>query len=159
NGVQGHFDRVLLHQQDRDRVPPQVAIVHWLLDHASPPAGLLDPHLHLLDEDLQAVLPAGQHDHRVLVLRFPRLRHRHTPPEYLLLGKSIVPRRGPSRQDRITHSSSPKGRPCSMLTRTRPNSFALSGAFTRSVQSTGCSTGQGDKMALIASSPCILAHR
>src|SRR5208283_5465860 len=47
----------------------------------------------------------------------------------------------------------------SMLTRTRPNSFALSGAFTRSVQSTGRSTGQGDKMALIASSPCILAHR
>ena len=40
-----------------------------------------------------------------------------------------------------------------------PNSFALSGAFTRSVQSTGRSTGQGDKMALIASSPCILAHR
>ncbi len=47
----------------------------------------------------------------------------------------------------------------SMLTRTRPNSFALSGAFTRSVQSTGRSTGQGDELALIASSPCILAHR
>jgi len=47
----------------------------------------------------------------------------------------------------------------SMLTRTRPNSFALSGAFTRSVQSTGRATGQGDTMALIASSPCILAHR
>src|SRR5271166_1800786 len=60
---------------------------------------------------------------------------------------------------RLTHSSSPKGRPLSMLTRTRPNSFALSGAFTRSVQPTGRSTGQGDKMALIASSPCILAHR
>src|SRR5271166_1253747 len=60
---------------------------------------------------------------------------------------------------RFTHSSSPNGRPLSMLTRTRPNSFALSGAFTRSVQSTGRSTGQGDKMALIASSPCILAHR
>ena len=40
-----------------------------------------------------------------------------------------------------------------------PNSFALSGAFTRSVQSTGHSTGQGDMMALIASFPCILAHR
>ena len=40
-----------------------------------------------------------------------------------------------------------------------PNTSALSGAFTRSVQSTGRSTGQGDKMALIASSPCILAHR
>jgi len=36
-----------------------------------------------------------------------------------------------------------------MLTRTRPNSFALSGAFTRSVQTTGRSIGQGDKMALI----------
>ncbi len=60
---------------------------------------------------------------------------------------------------RLTHSSSPKGRPLSMLTRTRPNSFALSGAFTRSVQSTGRSTGQGEKMALITSSPCILAHR
>src|SRR5271157_4724683 len=60
---------------------------------------------------------------------------------------------------RLTHSSSPKGRPLSMLTRTRPNSFALSGAFTRSVQSTGRSTGQGDELALIASSPCILAHR
>src|SRR5208283_5317808 len=60
---------------------------------------------------------------------------------------------------RLTHSSSPKGRPLSMLTRTRPNSFALSGAFTRSVQSAGRSTGQSDKMALIASSPCILAHR
>ena len=46
-----------------------------------------------------------------------------------------------------------------MLTRTRPNSFALSGAFTRSVQSTGRSTGQVDTVALIASSPCILAHR
>ena len=34
------------------------------------------------------------------------------------------------------HSSSPKGRPRSMLTRTRLNSFALSGAFTRPVQST-----------------------
>src|SRR5271157_3553698 len=61
--------------------------------------------------------------------------------------------------DRLTHSSSPKGRPLSMLTRTRPNSFALSGAFTRSVQSTGRSTGQGDELALIASSPCVLAHR
>src|SRR5208337_4032254 len=60
---------------------------------------------------------------------------------------------------RLAHSSSPKGRPRSMLTRTRPNSFALSGAFTRSVQSTGRSTGQGDKVALIASSPCVLAHR
>ena len=46
-----------------------------------------------------------------------------------------------------------------MLTRTRPNSFALSGAFTQSVQSTGRSTGQGAKMALIVSSLCILAHR
>src|SRR5208337_3418551 len=60
---------------------------------------------------------------------------------------------------RFTHSSSPNGRPLSTLTRSRASSFALSGAFTRSVRSTGRSTGQGERMALITSSPCILAHR
>ena len=60
---------------------------------------------------------------------------------------------------RFTHSSSPKGRPLSTLTRSHASSFALSGAFTRSVRSTGRSTGQGERMALIASSPGILAQR
>src|SRR5271157_4010053 len=43
----------------------------------------------------------------------------------------------------LTERSAP-----SMLTRSRASSFALSDAFTRSVQSTGRSTGQGERMAL-----------
>ena len=46
-----------------------------------------------------------------------------------------------------------------MLTRTRSSSFAVNGALTRAVQFAGRSTGQGDNKALIASSPCTLAHR
>ena len=58
-----------------------------------------------------------------------------------------------------TQSSSPYGRPLSMLTRTRSSSFAVKGALTRAVQFAGRSTGQGDNKALIASSPCTLDHR
>jgi hypothetical protein len=54
---------------------------------------------------------------------------------------------------------SPYGRPLSMLTRTRSNSFVVKGAFTRAVQFAGRSTGQGDNKALIASVPRVLDHR
>ena len=52
-----------------------------------------------------------------------------------------------------THFSSPYGRPLSMLTRTRPNSFVIEGVLTRAVQFACHSTGRRDKNALTASCP------
>ncbi len=46
-----------------------------------------------------------------------------------------------------------------MLTRTRSNSFVVSGALTRTVQFAGRTTGQGESNAFTAFSPCALDHR
>ena len=53
---------------------------------------------------------------------------------------------------RPTHFSSPRGRPLSMLTWIRPDSFAVNAELMRAFQFAGHSTGQGDNSALIASS-------
>jgi hypothetical protein len=57
-------------------------------------------------------------------------------------GKAFIDQ--PSATVSRTHFSSPYGRPRSMLTRTRSNSFLVKGALTRPVQFAGRSTGHGD---------------